>query len=314
MTDLQRYIVEEWAEDYRAGRLARREFLRRMALMAGGATLAVSVLHALGIAASADEVGDAASEGSALTAQATGVTVPPDDPAIQTTTVRYTASAGGASLAGLGYLAQPRAAGPHPAVIVIHENRGMLEHFRDIARRLARQGYAGLAVDLAAPEGGTERFADLAQVSAYLGRTPPDRHVALLNGAYEALRGIATIRADRVGTMGFCFGGGMVWRFATQNPNLRAAVPFYGSNPPLEDVPRIRAAVLAIYGEQDTRINQGIPAIREAMTRANVTHEIVVYPNADHAFFNDTGQRYNRQAAEDAWRRTLAWFQRFLRS
>jgi carboxymethylenebutenolidase len=90
-------------------------------------------------------------------------------------------------------------------------------------------------------------------------------------------------------------------------------VPFYGPNPPLEDVPRIRAAVLAIYGELDSRINAGIPAIREAMQRAGVTFEIHIYPGADHAFFNDTGPRYRPEAAEDAWRRTLAWFDRYLK-
>ncbi len=122
------------------------------------------------------------------------------------------------------------------------------------------------------------------------------------------------VRSERMGTVGFCFGGGMVWRLITQNPDLRAAVPFYGPNPPLDDVPKIRAAVLAIYGALDQRIDAGIPAIREALEKAGVVHEIVVYPDADHAFFNDTGSRYTETAAKDAWTRALTWFDRHLRA
>jgi carboxymethylenebutenolidase len=106
----------------------------------------------------------------------------------------------------------------------------------------------------------------------------------------------------------------MVWRFATQNPNLRAAAPFYGPNPPAADFPKIKAAVLAIYGELDTRLNEGIPAAREALQKANVPHEIHIYPQANHAFFNDTGDRYKKDAADDAWRRVLAWFDRHLKA
>jgi carboxymethylenebutenolidase len=117
-----------------------------------------------------------------------------------------------------------------------------------------------LAVDLASHEGGTERFSDPAQVTAVLGRTPVDTLVAMLLSAVAYLRTQPLVRADRLGAVGWCFGGGMVWRLVTRSPELRAAVAFYGPNPPLEDVPRIRAAVLGIYGELDHWINQGIPA------------------------------------------------------
>ncbi|MDR7521765.1 MAG: dienelactone hydrolase family protein [Armatimonadota bacterium] len=311
MTDLQRYIVEEWAEEYREGRLPRRELLRRIALMAGGAALALPVLQSLGVTATAGEIA-AAAAGPPLTAAAQpGVTVPPDDPAIQVEMITYPRSRGPEP--NLGYLARPRGGGPYPGVVVIHENRGLLEHFKDVARRLAKQGYIALAVDLAAPAGGTARFADLAQVTAQLGQTPPDQLVGMLLDARRRLQEVPGIRRDRIGTIGWCFGGGMVWRFVTQDPELRAGIPFYGPNPPLEDVPKIRAAVLAIYGELDARINAGIPAIREALQQANVVHEIVTYPGAAHAFFNDTGANYKRDAAEDAWRRTLAWFERYLK-
>jgi carboxymethylenebutenolidase len=120
------------------------------------------------------------------------------------------------------------------------------------------------------------------------------------------------VRGDRIGMTGFCFGGGVTWRCATQLPELGAAVPFYGSGPPLEDVPAIRAPVLAIYGENDQRINSGIPALEEAMKAHGKVFEKIVYPNADHAFFNDTGTRYNPEAARDAWERMLAWFGKYL--
>ncbi|MDR7418256.1 MAG: dienelactone hydrolase family protein [Armatimonadota bacterium] len=312
MTDLQRYIVEEWAEDYRAGRLSRREFLRRMAVMAGGAALAVPMLERVGVAATQVELLDVLAMGPELVAQATGITIPPDDPAIEASMITYPRS--GAAEPNIGYLARPRASGSYPGVIVIHENRGLLEHFKDVARRFVKEGYVALAVDLAAPAGGTARFADSAQVSSVLGQTPPAQLVGMLNDAHRRLQEVPGVRRDRIGTIGWCFGGSMVWRFVTQNAQLAAAAPFYGSNPPIEDVPKIKAAILAIYGELDSRINAGIPAIREAMQRANVTHEIHVYPGADHAFFNDTGQRYVKAAADDAWRRVLGWFQRYLKS
>ncbi|HEU5299097.1 MAG TPA: dienelactone hydrolase family protein [bacterium] len=310
MSDLQRYIVEEWAEDFQAGRLPRREFLRRTVLMAGGAAMAIPILHSLGVSASADEVAAAAQAPAPAVAQATGVTVPPDDPALSAAMVSF--ASGGIPVHA--YLARPRGTGAYPAVLVIHENRGLLDHFKDVSRRLAKLGYAGLAVDLASAEGGTAKFSDPAEVTAVLGRTPAERMVEMLNAAVRYLRGLTFVQRDRIGVMGYCFGGGMTWRLATQNADLRAAVPYYGPNPPIEDVAKIKAAVLAIYGEQDTRINAGIPAVREAMQKAGVTHEIVIYPNADHAFFNDTGQRYNAAAARSAWERTTGWLQRYLKS
>ena len=311
MSDLQRYIVEEWAEDYQRGRLDRREFLRRIALMAGGAALAVPMLQSLGLAASPSEIAEATAERVTLTAQATGVTVPPNDPSLEASMVTYP----GASGQAFAYVAKPRGSGPFPGVVVIHENRGLLEHFKDIARRLAKEGYAALAVDLASHQGGTERYAaDLAQVSAILGQTPPEQHVAALNAAVRHLQGVSGVRRDRIGAMGFCFGGGMTWRLATQHADLRAAVPFYGSNPPIADVSKIRAAVSAIYAARDDRINAGIPQVREAMQTARVAHEITIYAGADHGFFNDTGTRYNRDAATAAWQQTLNWFSRYLRT
>jgi carboxymethylenebutenolidase len=307
VTDLGRYILEEWAEDYRAGRLDRREFLRRVLAMAGSQAAALALLATLGEGVAAGEV--ASLQAQAPPPQQTGgVTVPPDDPALQVGAVRFPGQEGEV----LGYLARPRRQPQAPGLVVVHENRGLVEHVKDVARRLAKVGYVALAVDLASHEGGTERFSDPAQVTAVLGRTSVDTLVGMLLAAVAYLRTQPFVRAERLGAVGWCFGGGMVWRLVTRSPELRAAVAFYGPNPPLEDVPRIRAAVLGIYGELDQRINQGIPALREALQRAGVVHELVVYPGADHAFFNDTGARYHPQAARQAWERALDWLRRYL--
>src|SRR3989441_5227674 len=309
MGDLERYIVEEGAEDYQDGRLNRREFLRRVALMAGGTAVALPVLRQLGVGATLEEISAATSQAPVVVAQASGVTVPPDDPALEGGMVTFPMD----TVTISAYLARTKFKGPVPGIIVIHENRGLLEHFKDVCRRLAKLGYVALAVDLASAEGGTAKYSDLAQVTAILGRTPPEQLVAMLNAGVTYLQGLPSVRRDRIGAVGFCFGGGMTWRLATSNSSVRAAVPFYGPNPPLEDVPKIKAAVLAIYGELDTRIDAGIPAIREAMQRAGITPRIRTYPRANHPFFHDTGDRYHETSAKDAWRRTVAWFERYLK-
>lgn len=310
MTELGHYIVEEWAEEYREGRLSRREFLRRITVFTGETAVSVPLLTSLGYAVSPGEVAEAAASIAPARVQAAAPMVPPDDPSLEAKTVSF--PVGGVSV--LGYLAQPRGKPRSPGILVVHENRGLTEHFKDVPRRFAKIGYVALCVDLASPAGGTEKFADSAEVTAALGRTSPDQLVAMLNAGVRYLQGLPTVRRDRIGTVGFCFGGGMVWRVATRNPNLRAAVPFYGPNPPLAEIPKIRAAVLAIYGELDERINAGIPAIREALQKAGVVHEILIFPGSRHAFFNDTGANYNEAAAQEAWTRTLAWFGRYLSS
>ena len=123
---------------------------------------------------------------------------------------------------------------------------------------------------------------------------------------------VAHVELRMVGFMGFCFGGGVTWRVATKVPDLRAAAPFYGSNPPLGDVPEIRAAVLAFYGALDSRMDAGIPAMRDALDRAKIVYEIVVEPDAGHAFFNDMGAGYRAAAAQDAWTKLQAWFRQYL--
>lgn len=231
----------------------------------------------------------------------------PDDPAIEAGMIEFPGT--GATL--LAYLVRPKAEDPFPAALACHENRGLTEHIRDVARRLAKAGYVALAVDLLSRQGGTSQLsAD--QVPGVLGSMPPELFVQDFLAGWRFLQGQGFAQADRVGMTGFCFGGGVTWRVATQMPELKAAVPFYGPHPPVSDVPKINAAVLAIYGERDQRINQGIPAIEKAMGEHQKIYEKIIYPNADHAFFNDTGTRYSPEAARDSWARLLGWFGKYV--
>jgi carboxymethylenebutenolidase len=233
----------------------------------------------------------------------------PDDPAIITSDIQFPAP----DTTLMGYLARPSDETPAPVILVCHENRGLTPHIQDVTRRFAKAGYVGLAVDLLSRQGGSAAVGQ-ENVPGALGNISPDQFVEDFKSGWQYLQGQSFADASRVGMNGFCFGGGVTWRVATQMPELMAAVPFYGPHPPVEDVPNIQAAVLGIYGELDQRINSGIPTIEQAMQENNKIYEKMIYPNADHAFHNDTGPRYNPQAAKDAWERTLAWFEQYVRN
>ena len=239
-----------------------------------------------------------------------GVRVSPDDPAITAGDVQFP----GQGVTLLGYLAQPTGDGPFPPVLVCHENRGLTDHIKDVTRRLAKVGYVGLAVDLLSRQGGTAKVADPSSIPGLLGNLAPDQMVGDFQNGLAYLQGLPHVIKDRPGMIGFCFGGGVTWLAATRIQALRAAVPFYGPNPPLSDVPNIQAAVLAIYGALDQRINAGIPAIEQAMQQNQKVFEKIIEPDANHAFHNDTGANYNPQAAQDAWAKALAWFDRYLKT
>jgi carboxymethylenebutenolidase len=242
-----------------------------------------------------------------VTAPQSNVSVSTDDPAVQASDVTYPSQ--GATI--MAYLARPAADGTYPAVLVCHENRGLTDHIKDVARRYAKAGYVALAVDLLSRDGGTAAVG-ASDVPGKLGNYPPAQMVGDFASGLEYLKTQPYVAAGQFGMTGFCFGGGMTWRGATDIPELRAAVPYYGSNPPLEDVPNIRAAVLAHYGGNDSRINGGIPAIEAAMAQNNKIFEYVIYPGANHAFNNDTGGNYNARAANEAWAKTLDWFAKYL--
>jgi carboxymethylenebutenolidase len=307
--DLFRYVAEEFAEDYREGELERREFLRRTVWLGGGIPGAKALLASLGITGvSLSELAQAQqAPAQTLQAQAQPL-VSPTDPAIQVRELTYKAR----DIDQIAYLARPVGGGSHPGIIVIHENRGLQPHIQDVARRLAKAGYIALAPDLVSKIGGTARISDTAQISAYLAQAGGDEHMANLQEALKVLKATQGVQPDKLGVTGFCFGGGLTWRMATEVPELKAAVPFYGPAPDLAKVPNIKAAVLGIYGGNDARINAGIPALEAALKAANIRYQIKIYEGANHAFHNDTGANYKKDAAEDAWNLTLNWFKTYL--
>ena len=209
-----------------------------------------------------------------------------------------------------GYLVRPAgAAGKLPAILVIHENRGLNPHIEDIARRLALDNFMAFAPDALFPLGGypgdeakaREVFPKLDQ-----NKTRED-FVAAAN--YLKTRPDST---GKVGAVGFCFGGGMANHLATRIPDLAAAVPFYGGQPNAADVPRIKSPLLIHYAENDKRINDGWPAYEAALKEAKVPYEMHMYPGAQHGFNNDTTPRYDPAAAKLAWDRTVAFFKKHL--
>ncbi len=313
MDELKRYLIEETVEDYAQGRVTRRQAMTTLAGLTG-AVLGAELLAGCGR-------GEPATAGSATPTPSAppgpptppaptptaGGQVAPDDPDLVATTTTFAGD--GATLTG--YLARPSRAGSFPIVLVCHENRGLTDHIADVTRRVAKAGYVGLAVDLLSREGGTAAHA-YDDVPSVLGAAPPERHVGDFLAGLAHARSQPGARADRVGMTGFCFGGGMTWRGAAALPDLRAAVPFYGPPIEVDRVPAIQAAVLAIYAGEDERINKAIPAIEDAMRRHGKTLRTIVYPGTQHAFHNDTRERYDATAARAAWAETLAWFARYL--
>ena len=212
------------------------------------------------------------------------------------------------------YLARPRGGGPFPAVVVVHENKGLVPYITDVARRLAAAGYVALAPDLLSPLGGTGSFATPGDVTAALATLDAEDVVADVRAAIAWVAEQDGVLGDRVGILGFCYGGGVAWRVLTQEPRLRVGVPFYGPPPDTDAVPGISAPVLAVYGASDQRITSMLPAIREAMAQHDKTFEALVLEGAGHAFHNDTNSdRYQPEAARRAWDVTLRWFERELR-
>jgi len=203
------------------------------------------------------------------------------------------------------------AAAPNPrgAVLVIHENRGLNDHIRTVVGRFAAAGFTAIGLDLLSEEGGTASL-DPNNVPTQFGviaGSAPDRFVSDMKACLDELQRRAP--NAKIGAVGFCFGGGMIWQLlASKDPRIEAAAPFYGTPPTNADFTGSNAAVLAFYGELDTRVTSTRDTADAALTAAGLTHEMVTEPGANHAFFNDTGANYNAAGAADAWTRVLAWF------
>lgn len=271
---------------YVHGDLSRRGFLEQAAAFAGGPAGAAALLAAL-------------SPNFAAAQQ-----VKPDDSRLATRRQAFPSPDGNGQVQG--YLAKPAgAAGKLPAVLVVHENRGLNPHIEDIARRVALSGYVAYAPDALTPLGGYPGTEDEAR--ALFQKLDPAKARADI---VAAARGLLTLpdSTGKVGVVGFCWGGSLANHVATQMPELAVAVPFYGAGAPAEDVPRIKARLLVHHAANDERINAGWPAYEAALKAADVRYEQFTYAGTQHGFNNDTTPRYDAAAAQLAWERTLAVF------
>lgn len=318
----EKYLVEEFFDDYRAGDMSHGAFVRRVAFITGSMAAASSAMLQLGCTtdeiprttdpmpsprASSDRLpGDADSgvvAGGLVPGAKSPLSVPEGASGLVTATVRFPAAGTEVS----AYLARPEGADAGPAVLVCHENRGLTPHIQDVARRFARAGYVALAPDLLSREGGTPSL-DADAVSGALTRAGAERHVSDFSAGFDYLRSLDFVDGERIAMNGYCFGGGITWQAATGIPRLKATAAFYGPAPDLEKVPSIKPAVFGVYAELDQRITGAMPALRDALAATEVRHKLTVYPGVDHAFHNDTSQRYNQTQATAAWQDTLSWF------
>jgi carboxymethylenebutenolidase len=312
----ERYLIEEFFDDYRAGEMTHRTFTRRVAFIMGSMAAASAAMLLVGctpeeVPRSTDPMptpsGSTTGTATASTGPVPGakspLSVPEGAAGLTTATVRLAAGGTGIS----GYLARPDSGGAGPAVLVCHENRGLTPHIQDVARRFAKAGYTALALDLLSREGGTASL-DSDAVSGALTKAGAARHVGDFAAAFDYLQAQDFVESGRIAMNGYCFGGGITWQAATELPGLKATAAFYGPAPDLNKVPAIKAAAFGVYAELDQRITGAMPALRDALAATTVTHQLIVYPGVDHAFHNDTGERYNEAQATAAWNDTLSWF------
>ncbi|PYE90134.1 dienelactone hydrolase family protein [Phyllobacterium leguminum] len=277
-------------DEYTHLTLDRRGFMDKLVKLAGSGAAAAVIAPML--AANAAQAG----------------IVPADDKRITASDITYPGADGSEMK---GYLVRPAdSAAKLPAVIVIHENRGLNEHIRDVARRVALEGFVALAPDFLSPSGGTPTDEDKARemIGALDSKATIANAVATV--AYLKKNDLTT---GKVGAVGFCWGGGLVNDLAVNAPDLDAGVAYYGRQPKADEVAKIKAPLLLQYAGLDERINAGIPAYKAALEKDGKTFEIYVYEGANHAFNNDTSAaRYDKKAADLAWGRTTAFFKKYL--
>lgn len=276
-------------DDYTCERLNRREFIRRLSVLAGGTAAALALMPVL--------------ENNLALAQI----VSKDDPRLETGYIKYPGLTGDIR----AYLARTKGTEKLPAVLVIHENRGLSPHIEDVARRLAIEGFLALAPDALTPLGGTPEDPEKAPalIQQLNGPTTLQNYLA-------AVKFLKThpVSTGKVGVVGFCWGGGMANQLAVHSPDLSAVVPYYGKQPTPEDVPKIKAPMLLHYAGTDQWINGGIPDFEAALKKASVDYKLFMYEGAQHAFNTDTNAaRYHKEAAQLAWQRTIVFFKEKLK-
>lgn len=284
--------MESIVEAYEGGEIDRRAFVARLIALTGSMAAAHLLLESSGLA------GTLVSERESRQLK------------VSSEEVKYT-SADGAGVGG--YLSTPQGKGKFPALVVIHENRGLNDHTRDVARRFAAEGFVALAPDILSRKGGTGSMASPDKAREAISTIPAEEAIADLRAGLAYLDRHAKVKSGRLGSVGFCWGGARSFMLAAEEPRLRAAVVFYGSAPPPEKLAQVRCPVLGLYGETDERITSRVPEVAEILKKAGKRFEYKIYAGAGHAFFNDTGERYNAEAARDAWARSLAFFRKHLK-
>jgi len=282
----QKYI--DLFDEFTHGTMSRREFMARLAKLAGGAAAAAALVPIL------------------QNNYAEAGIVPEDDERLVTETATYDVD--GTTMSG--YLARLKGGGKRPGVIVIHENRGLNPHIKDVARRMALEGFLAFAPDALSPVGGTPADQDRAREMIY--ELDRDATVARMVAAVPFMAGHAE-STGKVGAIGFCWGGGMVNTLAAAGISLAAGVPYYGRQLPVEDVPKITAPLCLQYAGLDKRINEGIEEFVAALKDNDKDFEIHIYEGANHAFNNDTNEaRYDKAVADLAWGRTVEFLKEHL--
>jgi len=277
-------------EKYQDGSLDRRGFLKRLALIAGCTAGANALLTLL--------------EQNSARAQI----VAKDDARVIVEYLKYAGETGEVR----ANFARPKGNAKLPAVLVIHENRGLNPHIEDVTRRVALEGFVAMAPDALSPLGGTPE--DSEKAPALIGQLDREKAVKNYIAAVKYLK-THPLSTGKVGVIGFCWGGAMANQMAVHSPDVVAAVPYYGAAPAPEDVPKIKASLLLHYAGNDERINVGIPAFEAALKKASVDYKIFIYEGAQHAFNNDMAPtRYNKDAAQLAWQRTIAFLKEKLKT
>ena len=276
--------IRDLYNQYLHKRIGRREFVKKLSVLAGG-TLAANTLLSL-----------------VERSHAAAAIVSADDARLYTENITYPGATGEVR----AYLSRPKgSANKLPGVVVIHENRGLNPHIEDVNRRIALEGFLAMAPDALSPFGGTPEDPD--EGRTLIGKLDKQ---STLNNYIAAVKYLKThsMSTGKVGVVGFCWGGAMANQLAVNASDLNAAVPYYGRQPAAEDVSRIKASLLLHYGGLDERINAGIPPFEAALKKEAVEYTLYIYPGAQHAFNNDTNpERYNKKAAQQAWKRTIAF-------
>ena len=305
MNELQQYLVDEELWRYSHGWISRRDFLRRAVVLGAGAATAAAMVASVTPARRV--------RAASLKQGVSPFSVAEDDPSVATDWIWYHSTDGADVKAYVTWPAGAEMVGALPGVAVCHENQGLNDHIQNVARRFGKAGYVAIAPDLVSRFGTpTDQFASMEDLMAAYRNLDAEQNALDFGAALDYLQAHPAVDERKLAATGYCFGGGVIWRLATIYPGLTAAAPFYGANPPLDEVPNIHAAMLGVYGELDNNVDAGIPAIRAAMDAAGTRYQINVYPNSMHAFHADHRPSYNPVTAPQAWMDTLNWFATYM--